>query len=272
MKKLLHFIISKTFIINLVLSFALVILVFGFTYKWLNSYTRHGTSVSVPDLRGMQVDELKEFLKFKSLDYKVADSTLYSLDHAPGTVLDQEPLPEAKVKEDRTIYVTITRTTPPKVSVPDLMDNSLRQAELILKSYGLEVGELIYKPDLAKNAVLEIQLNGRSIEPGTEVTKGTVVDLVLGDGFGNTKVPVPDLFNLTVDEAMFVIRASSLNIGNLIYDSSVMDSSKARVYRQRPYFEEGRVINQGESLDLYLTESDDVIRTFSLDESANGEE
>ena len=86
-----------------------------------------------------------------------------------------------------------------------------------------------------------------------------VIDLVLGDGFGNTKVPVPDLFNLTVDEAMFVIKASSLNIGNLVFDNSVLDSSKARVYRQRPDFNEGRVINQGESLDLFLTESDDII-------------
>jgi beta-lactam-binding protein with PASTA domain len=267
--RFLKFLVSQSFIINFIASLALVILVFGFTYKWLGSYTRHGTSVSVPDLRGMHVNKLDEFLKYKSLGYKIADSTLFSLDYPPGTVIDQEPPATAKVKENRTIYVTITRTQPPSVKIPDLMDNSLRQAELILKSYGLSVGELIYKPDLAKNAVLDMKINGSSVKPGDEVSKGTVIDLVLGDGFGNTKVPVPDLFNLTVDEAMFVIKASSLNIGNLVFDNSVLDSSKARVYRQRPDFNEGRIINQGESLDLFLTESDDIIKLHDLNDNSN---
>ncbi len=266
MKNFFKFLLSRVFIINIIASVGLAVLVFGLTYKWLDGYTRHGTSISVPDLRGMVAADLDEFLMYKSLRYKVTDSTIYSLDKPPGTIIEQEPRPSEKVKEGRTIYVTITRSTPPGVKVPDLLDNSLRQAELILKSYGLVVGELIYKPDLAKNAVLAMQVNGTELEPGDEVTKGTVIDLVLGDGFGNTKVPVPDLFNLTLDEAMFVIRASSLNIGNLAFDNSVLDSSKARVYRQFPELGESSVINQGEAIDLFLTQSEKVILLHSQDE------
>jgi eukaryotic-like serine/threonine-protein kinase len=268
-KKFFGFIFSKVFILNVIISIGLVVLVFGFTYKWLDSYTRHGTSVSVPDLRGMTIEKLEEFLKYKSLSYKVADSTLYSLDYPPGTVIDQEPDVNEKVKEDRTIYVTITRTIPPGVKIPNLLDNSLRQAELILKSYGLTVGDLIYKPDLAKNAVLQMRVNGLNVQPGDEVTKGTVIDLVLGDGFGNTKVLIPDLFNLKYDEAKFVIKASSLNIGNVVFDNTVLDSSKARVFRQQPVFDDGKVINQGESLDLFLTESEDIIRLHNLNDDNN---
>ena len=119
--------------------------------------------------------------------------------------------------------------------------------------------------------VLKMKVNGITVVPGDEVTKGTVVDLVLGDGFGNTKVLIPDLYNLTVDEAMFVIKASSLNFGNLVFDSSVLDSSKARVYRQRPVFNDGQVINQGESLDLYLTQSEDRIKLHNMNDKNNND-
>lgn len=260
MKQFLNFIKSRVFVINLLLVAAVFLLIFGFTYKWLHSYTRHGSSVSVPDLRGMPVKKLDAFLKNKNLKYKIADSTIFDLEKPPGTVIEQDPQPDEKVKEDRTIYLSITKSTPPDVKIPDLLDNSLRQAEAILKSYGLIMGELIYKPDLAKNAVLEMQINGRTVHKGDAVSKGTVIDLVLGDGFGNTKVQVPALYGLTLDEALFVINASSLNVGSLVFDANVKDSTNAKVYRQFPAADSGVEISQGESVDLFLTQSDAVLK------------
>ncbi|MBK6642594.1 MAG: PASTA domain-containing protein [Bacteroidetes bacterium] len=260
MKKFFDFIKSRIFLVNLLLAGAVMLLAFGFTYKWLNSYTRHGSSVSVPDLRGMQIAKIDDFLKFKNLRYKIADSTVFDLEKPPGTVIEQDPQPNEKVKEDRTIYLTITQSIAPDVKIPDLLDNSLRQAEAILKSYGLVLGELIYKPDLAKNAVLEMQVNGRAVHKGDAVSKGTVIDLVLGDGFGNTKVQVPQLYGLTLDEAMFVINASALNIGSMVFDANVKDSSNAKVYRQFPAVNSGIEISQGESVDIFLTQSESVLK------------
>ena len=260
MKQILNFIKSRVFIINVLLVAAVFLLIFGFTYKWLHSYTRHGSSVSVPDLRGMPVKKLDAFLQNKNLRYKIADSTIFDLEKPPGTVIEQDPQPDEKVKEDRTIYLSITKSTPPDVKIPDLLDNSLRQAEAILKSYGLIMGELIYKPDLAKNAVLEMQINGRTVHKGDAVSKGTVIDLVLGDGFGNTKVQVPALYGLTLDEALFVINASSLNVGSLVFDANVKDSTNAKVYRQFPAADSGLEISQGESVDLFLTQSEAVLK------------
>ncbi len=265
MKNFFNFLKTKLFILNLTGSVILILLVFGFTYKWLNTYTRHGSSVSVPDLKGMNLSELEGFLQNKNLSYKIADSTIFDLSKPAGTIIEQDPQPNEKVKENRTIYLSITRSTPPGVKIPDLMDNSLRQAEAILKSYGLIAGQLIYKPDLAKNAVLEMQINGRTVHAGDGVTKGTVIDLVLGDGFGNTKVPVPQLYNLKLDEAMFVINASSLNVGAVVFDSSVKDSSNAKVYKQFPVHNSDSTISQGESIDIFLTQSEEIIKLHDPD-------
>jgi eukaryotic-like serine/threonine-protein kinase len=263
MKSFFRFIKSRIFFINLIAAIGMVVLVLGVTYKWLNSYTRHGSSVSVPDLKGMNVRKLDEFLKYRNLRYKINDSTIFDLSIPPGTVIEQDPPPNAKVKENRTIYLSITRSTAPGVKIPDIEDNSLRQAEAILRASGLVRGQLIYRPDLAKNAVLEMQINGRIVKKGEEVSKGTVIDLVLGDGFGNTKVEVPNLFGLFLDEAMFVVKAASLNIGALVFDSSVKDSSAARVYKQFPSYESMNVLSQGESVDIFLTQSEAVIKMYS---------
>jgi beta-lactam-binding protein with PASTA domain len=260
MKHFFAFLKSRKFLLNLAGALALFVLLFGFTYKYLSTYTRHGSSVSVPDLRGMQISRVEDFLKNKNLKFAVSDSNIFDLDKPPGTVIEQDPAPNEKVKESRTIYLSISRSTPPGVKVPDLLDNSLRQAESILRSYGLKTGQLIYKPDLAKNAVLEMQINGKPVEKGTEVPKGTSIDLVLGDGFGNTLVSVPHLYNLTLQEALFVLNASSLTVGTVISDETVSDSLKARVYRQIPSYGPDASMSQGEPVDLFITQSESVIR------------
>ena len=191
-------------------------------------------------------DEQREELATQIVD------SIFELDKPPGTVVDQDPAPDSKVKEDRTIYLTVNASLPPKIKMPDLIDVSYRQAEAILQTFGLKVGTLIYKPDLAKNAVLGQRYKGAEINPGTEIPQGSLIDLVLGDGLGNTKVQVPNLVGLTKGEALFMLKGWSLNIGTLFYDNGLKDSTIAKVYKQFPAASDSSIINQGEAVDLYL--------------------
>ena len=143
--------------------------------------------------------------------------------------------------------------------MPNLIDVSLRQAEAILQTYGLKTGEFIYRADLAKNAVLEQKFHGREIKPGTPVNKGSMIDLVLGDGVGTSKVAVPELVGLTKSEALFVLKGSSLNVGAVIYDENIRDSLTAKIYRQFPLPSDSASINEGEAIDIYLTQTVDKI-------------
>lgn len=220
-------------------------------YNWLNTYTHHGESITVPDVRGLTEEKLVRFIADKHLQYKIVDS-LYEDGKAPGTVIEQDPQPDSKVKENRTIYLTVNSSKPPKVKMPDLIDVSFRQAEAILQTYGLRVGQTIYKPDLAKNAVLEQLYKGRPIATGKEIFKGSAIDLVLGDGLGNAEVPVPNLVSLTRGEALFVLKGSSLNIGTIIFDDGVKDEEAAVVYKQIPEAGRGVTIKQGEAIDIFL--------------------
>jgi beta-lactam-binding protein with PASTA domain len=257
--KLKKFFISKIFLLNFAGSFCFLIILFGFTYKWLDSYTHHGSTVTVPDLRGLRISSVQNFLKDKALGFKVADSSVFIINKPPGIVIEQDPAPSEKVKEKRTIYLTITKIVPPQIKMPNLIDVSYRQAEAILLSYGLTVGKTTYKPDLCKNCVLRSEINGKLVNAGDALAKGSVIDLLLGDGFGNTKVSVPQLYGLSLDEALFVLKGSSLSVGSIIFDNTVRDSSKAVVYKQHPAYGSSANISQGEAIDIYLTQSQAVL-------------
>lgn len=245
----LKFLRSRAFFTNLFILAVLVIVSFFAITTMLNNYTHHGESIPVPNLRGKKIGTLDEILSTHNFNYSIVDS-LYDGDHPPGTVLDQDPAPKSKVKEGRMIYLTINATQPPDVKMPDLVDVSFRQAEAILGSYGLITGEIIYRPDLAKNAVLEQRYKGKVIKPGAMIPKGSAIDIVLGDGLGGNEILVPDLTGLTRFEASTRLIRSSLSLGAVNYDTK--DTSGARVYLQTPSAGDDSYLPAGSNVDIYL--------------------
>lgn len=220
----------------------------------LNFYTMHNQSIAVPAITGKSMFDAKRILEVNDLDYLVVDST-YDGSKPPLSVLEQNPKTGAQVKKHRKVYITLNASQPPSVKIPNIMDNSRRQAELILESWGLHVGNLIYIPDMAKDAVLGIQLKGKEVKVGTVVTKGTSIDLVLGDGFGNQVTEVPPLIGLTVLEARAVLDAVHLNLGALEADGPVKDTLKAYIYNQDPMYGMPGQLGPGNTVKLYITDT-----------------
>ena len=241
---------KRKILIHIVASIATMVVIVITMVSWLGSYTNHGETVTVPNIKGMKYAELKEYLENKNLEVKISDSSMFLLDKGPGVVIEQDPSPNEQVKEGRTIYVSITRTVPPQVKMPNLIDVSQRQAEAILFSYGLRLGSMIYKPDLAKGAILEMSSNGKQLKAGQLIAKGSRIDLVLGDGIGITDVAVPNLLNLSLEEAVFVLKGSALNVGEVYYPPGKLDSVNFFVVEQMPMPGDSVFMKQGESVSL----------------------
>ena len=253
---------KRKILIHLVASIASMIIILFTLVSWLSSYTNHGETVTVPNIKGMKYAELKEYLGNKNLDVKISDSSMFLLDKGPGVVVEQDPRPNEQVKEGRTIYVSITRTVPPQVKMPNLIDVSQRQAEAILFSYGLRLGSMIYKPDLAKGAILEMSCKGKLLKAGESIAKGSKIDLVLGDGVGVTDVAVPNLLNLSLEEAVFVLKGSALNVGEVSYPSGKLDSVNFFVVEQLPMPGDSVFIKQGESVSLKVVYQNKTERRY----------
>jgi beta-lactam-binding protein with PASTA domain len=179
MQAFLSFFKSRQFLINFLL---ILVFIFG-TYfvinAWLSSYTGHGEFVQVPDFKGQKITELDNFVDGRNVAYKIIDS-IYDPRQEPGVVLRQDPDAETHVKHNRTVYLYVTGMVAPQIVMPKLIDRSERQARLIIETYGLKVGRIIEKAADCNGCVLSQSIKGKYAEPGSNVKKGSVIDIEIG--------------------------------------------------------------------------------------------
>ncbi len=252
---ILKFLISKKFLIHIASAIAFVAIVLICTFISLNIYTNHGENFATPDFSGLTEKQFIDLVHQKNLRYKIIDSVHIS-DLIPGVVVEQTPKPGSKVKENRTIFFTINAYSAEQVPMPQLVDFSLRNAQVTLESYGIRVGQLIYIPSEYSQLILGQHYKGKPIEPGTLIAKGATIDLLVGQGLSDEKTEVPDLFGLTLEEAKEKCQSISLNIDAIIYDDSIAtqeDSTNAIVWKQLPEALSGKMLQLGSSMDIWLT-------------------
>jgi beta-lactam-binding protein with PASTA domain len=251
----LKFLISRLFLKHLLIAISIIVFMSIIALLFLRIYTRHGQAFSVPDLTGLSIPEADSLLADRELRYQIVDS-VYNANITRGSIIDQNPSPEFKVKENRTIFLTINAFNPEIIRMPNIVGVSLRQARAIVQTAGLNIGKLTYIPDIAVNNVLEQKYNGNVMEEGDSIIKGSQIDLVLGRGLSNEKTAAPDLVGLFFEQAKERITNRYLNLGAVIYDASFKDaedSINAFVWKQKPEFNEDNLMNLGSSVDIWLT-------------------
>jgi beta-lactam-binding protein with PASTA domain len=250
-----NFLLSKLFFKNL--GFALIIAVSGVMILliWMNFYTRHGQARPVPDFVGLTMEQTIKLAKKSRLRYQVIDS-IYTTAVPRGCIAEQNPKPGFKVKKWRNIVLTINAFHPEMVAMPNLVNLPLRQAKALVESSGLEVGQLKYRPDLSIDVVIDQQYNGKKIQEGDSIQKGSVVDMILGKGLSNQRTSVPYLLGMKLEPAKNRIIISSLNLGTFVYDNSIInasDSVNAFVYKQIPEYKNDASLQLGSNIYLWLT-------------------
>jgi beta-lactam-binding protein with PASTA domain len=261
-----EFIKTKTFLKHFAFSFLVAFGLFFAIFMSLGTITHHGESLSVPDFSGMTLKKANKLSRQKNLKLKIIDS-VYNAPGKKGTIVAQIPPPNFKVKEGRTIHIVIKTFNPERIAMPDFTDVSLVQAKADIETYGLRIGRLIYRPDIATNNVLEQLYAGKPIKPGTQIEKGSTVDLVLGLGKNGEIVIVPNLIGSTKLDAVQKATDHSLNIGAFIFDESVItsdDSASAIIYKQSPV--KNVESNMGSPIDVWLSLDPDIINAIKEDD------
>ena len=177
-----QFIFSFSFVKQMALAFLIVCATLFLFMYWISFSTNHGEEITVPNLSKLTLDEAEDKLDELDLDYELLDTVDYNPNFPKLSVVQQDPKAGSKVKEGRVIYVKINAQEYAKVRLPDLIQKTYRQAVPTLSALGLTVGDTTYIPNLAKDMVLEMNINGKPIRAGQQVLKMTKINLVLGDG------------------------------------------------------------------------------------------
>ena len=254
------FIIQKPLWVNLLAAIALVLIILLLFFGALSWITGHGDIKKIPSVIGKNIEEAKKILEAQGFDVQVQDS-VYIDTTARAAVIKQSPEADEEVKVSRTVFLTINRTIAPLVDMPDLRGFSFLSAKLYLQSLGLKLGDTSYRPDIARNSVLDQLFNNSNIKPGTKINMGSIISLVLGDGVGNEDMDVPDLTGMVYTQAKEYLQSMNLSVGAVVPNADVKDTVNAFVYKQSPdrFIVTGagtsakNRIRPGQVIDIYLS-------------------
>lgn len=182
MKNFLDFLKSKTFLIQLGMAVVAVVVLVFVALQWLKGTTNHGELVEVPDFSKMSVMEMRKAVEEAGLRYQVLDSSNYNPEYPRFSILEQDPPAGNMVKANRKIYFTVNPSGYKKVSVPDIIQVTQRNASSMLKAVGLDVERVTYIDELGKDMVYNMKFKGKYIKPGDKLPKTSKIELVCGNG------------------------------------------------------------------------------------------
>ncbi len=198
---------SKKFIAGLVM-----VLMMGFFVGAFLSFGKFWSTaeVEVPDVTGKQMTLAKQILEDKRLRVKVDEE--FSAEVPAGMVISQDPEGGAKVKEERTITIKVSKGGE-NIEMPDV--RGLKQADAVAKieKMGLKVGRISERTSDEEEAGVVIASDPRA---GTRVTKGESVDLVISKGQRKEKkASVPDVTGLPLESARKTLTSAGFKIGSV---------------------------------------------------------
>ena len=182
MRNFFKFLGSREFLVQLGLAALLSVVLVFLSLQWLKQSTHHGEFVEVPDLARLTVTEMREVLDDSDLRYEVVDSANYNPDFPRFSIIEQDPPAGNKVKTNRKIYVTVNPSGYKKVTVPDIIQVTRRNATAMLRAVGLEVDEITYIDELGRDMVYRIRYEGKYVKPGDKLPKTSKIELVCGNG------------------------------------------------------------------------------------------
>ena len=180
-----RFLYSKSLFIQLLLALLVSILIVYLSLTFLKYFTFHNNHQKVPNLKGISLINLPQIISDKNLRFEIIDSSKFTPILPPLSVIEHLPGPGKLVKKNRKIYVTLNPSGYKRISVPNVVQITRRNAEVKLISVGFSIGEITYENNIGKNMVLEVRYEGEPIEPGILLQKTAKIDLVLGNGKSN---------------------------------------------------------------------------------------
>ncbi len=201
-------------LIRIILSIIGMIVIFSIVAEYLvmPAYTRQNQNKIMIDIKNRNLDDALKILKSENYRYEVSD-TLYTNKFQLGTIVDQYPKPNTRVKSGRTVRLKIAQ--PEKsVAIPNLIGQSRRSAELELNQMGLLIDTVYteYNPEYPNGTIA-----WQYPKAGDRRKKGMGIQITVSKGMPPNFFQVPNLIGLSINQAKDLIFKSRLKVGKISY-------------------------------------------------------
>lgn len=210
----------------------------------------------------MKIEDASSFAQKESFQIIVNDS-VHIIGKPGGTIIDQNPKANSKVKENRKVYVTTTKFIADRFKVQALpilygreyerksKELSFMDINCVIKDYQYDPGEPDHILEVYYKDTKIISSEGRKNE--VELEKGSTLEFVLSKRLGGEMV-VPDVVCMDFESAAFLIENLRLKVGISASDGSFTDQSSAYIIAQYPVFDPGATVQIGDSIILTLSQ------------------
>ena len=168
---------------------------------FLDFWTFHGEERVVPDVKGQTYESAAGNVDISGLNAIISDSVFDSYSR-PGTVVEQTPIPGARIKKGGNVYLTVVAFSPKLITVPDFYNVSARQARSMFEGIGIkEIREVPVTSEYA-GLVLGAKFNGVALQPGARIPISAVVTIEVGTGYGESFETGADIDSMAIDNAI----------------------------------------------------------------------
>jgi serine/threonine-protein kinase len=198
--------------ISTLLGFAIVILfalgLFSFVWNyWLEGIFQDAERMNVPSFVGQTLESIVED---ESMTELFNFTTVYKADASTpaGTIIDQSPAAQSsRMIVPEGIKVTLTVSSGVQlVTVPDEINQPYNEAQVALQSLGLNVEiELVASDSVTANYIISMDP-----QPGSSISSGSTIELVVSAGPTVTYVTVPDVVGMEKTQALLEVQQQGL--------------------------------------------------------------
>ena len=210
-----------------------------------------GEEIEAPDFKGMTMQQAQELADKMDLKVKEGDEVI-SDEVDKGLIVSQDPEAGQTIKTGSTITVNISKGLGDG-SVPDLTGKMKDELSDYLEAAGFKLGAVTTKAsDEPEGTVLS-----QNPKAGSEVEKGTAIDVVVSDG-SKAKATVPYLVGRSLDEAKGELAGAGLKTGNVSYDYSSTYAEGEVMWQQ---YDAGAAIDKGSSVKLRVSKGPEPTTT-----------
>ena len=254
----------KKFLKHIAAMMITLVVIFLVVLLWLRAYTNHGQKLELPDYRNSHISEATKDAAKKSFEIIVNDS-LFKVGTPGGMILNQNPTAGSLVKENRKVYVDISRYNATRNKLEDLpvmygreynsVKRSLSHLEIEsdIKSYKYDAGE----PD----HILEVWYEGQLVDgkngkrPDVEIKTGGSLSFVLSKKEGG-QVAIPNLVCDMLGNAKWKLGRSQLKLGRIEKRGLItVPLDSAYIVEQNPAFNDSLKIDMGQTINVLIMQN-----------------
>lgn len=263
LREIFLFLSSRIFLKNFGILAAACLLMLMIVRLWLSFYTNHNDKVQVEKFINLSLNDALQVAEETQVRLTVSDS-FFRVGSPGGIILEQNPLPGSFVKENRNVYIKISKFVPDKVSLDDLplmYGKEFRNISRLLETR-YDIRTSIVKRQFDKGPpdhILAVYYNGEEVvnryrrKKDVQVDRGGKLEFLLSQR-SVARMPTPDVTCKTLEEAKLILNTYQLKLKKLGGLGVISDSMRAYVHRQSPAAGQGSTIRNGDSMTLYITQ------------------